>query len=61
MHRHFRWSADGNSIILDKAGCGQRFRISAGRLLQLNQDGSAPAWDLSYRVLNRSKSDNTGQ
>ena len=57
----FRWSADGGSIALDEAGYGQRFRVGEGRLLQLNQDGSAPSWNAPYRVLKRVESGNPGR
>lgn len=47
----FSWNAAGNTITLDAAAQGDQFRVGEGRLLQLNRDGSAPAWDAPYRVL----------
>ncbi len=49
----FSWNAAGNSITLDAAGGGQQFRVGEGRLLQMNRDGTAPAWDTPNRVLTR--------
>jgi uncharacterized lipoprotein NlpE involved in copper resistance len=49
----FSWNAAGNTITLDAAGSGQQFRVGEGRLLQLNRDGTAPAWNTPYRVLTR--------
>jgi NlpE N-terminal domain/Domain of unknown function (DUF4377)/META domain len=47
----FSWDAGGSIITLDAAGSGQRFRVGEGRLLQLNHDGTSPAWSDSHRVL----------
>ena len=47
----FSWNTAGNTITLDAAGSGQQFRVGEGRLLQLNHDGSAPAWNAPNRVL----------
>jgi uncharacterized lipoprotein NlpE involved in copper resistance len=47
----FSWNSAGNTITLDAAGSGQQFRVGEGRLLQLNHDGSAPAWNAPNRVL----------
>ncbi len=49
----FSWNAAGNSITLDAAGGSQQFRVGEGRLLQMNRDGTAPAWDTPNRVLKR--------
>jgi len=50
---NFSWNAAGNTITLDTAGGGQQFRVGEGRLLQLNRDGTAPAWNTPNRVLTR--------
>ncbi len=49
----FSWNAAGNTITLDAAGGGQQFRVGEGRLLQMNRDGTAPAWNTPNRVLTR--------
>ena len=50
---NFSWNAAGNTITLDAGGGGQQFRVGEGRLLQLNRDGTAPAWNTPSRVLTR--------
>ncbi len=47
----FNWNDAGSRITLDAAGSGQQFQVGEGRLLQLNRDGSAPAWNAPNRVL----------
>ena len=47
----FNWNDAGSRITLDAAGWGQQFQVGEGRLLQLNRDGSAPAWNTPHRVL----------
>lgn len=47
----FSWNDAGSRITLDAAGWGQQFQVGEGRLLQLNRDGSAPAWNAPNRVL----------
>jgi len=47
----FGWNGAGSNITLDAAGAGQQFRVGEGRLLQLDRDGSAPPWNMPYRVL----------
>ncbi|MCA3218528.1 MAG: copper resistance protein NlpE N-terminal domain-containing protein [Burkholderiales bacterium] len=49
----FTWDAAGSAITLDSAGGGQQFRVGEGRLLQMNRDGTAPAWNTPGRVLTR--------
>lgn len=49
----FAWNAAGNDITVGDAVGAQQFRVGEGRLLQLNRDGSAPAWDAPGRVLTR--------
>jgi uncharacterized lipoprotein NlpE involved in copper resistance len=49
----FTWNNAGSGIALDAAGAGQQFQVGEGRLLQLNRDGSAPAWNAPNRVLNQ--------
>ena len=49
----FSWNAEGNAITLDAAGGGQQFRVGEGRLLQMNRDGTAPAWNTPGRTLTR--------
>ncbi len=49
----FSWNAAGNTITLDAAGGSQQFRVGEGRLLQMNRDGTAPAWNTPNRVLTR--------
>jgi uncharacterized lipoprotein NlpE involved in copper resistance len=51
----FSWNAAGSAITLDAAGHGQQFQVGEGRLLQLNQDGSSPGWNATYRVLTLQK------
>ena len=55
VHGRFSWDAGGSTITLDAAGQGQQFRVGEGRLLQLDRDGSAPAWSTPYRVLTLQK------
>jgi uncharacterized lipoprotein NlpE involved in copper resistance len=49
----FSWNSAGSAITLDAAGAGQQFAVGEGRLLQLNRDGSAPAWNTPNRVLTK--------
>lgn len=55
----FTWQPDGNTIVLDSAGSGQRFSVGEGRLTLLNSDGSRPSPEASDRVLLLSASDQT--
>jgi uncharacterized lipoprotein NlpE involved in copper resistance len=53
VHGSFTWNAAGSAITLDSAGGGQQFRVGEGRLLQMNRDGTSPAWNAPGRVLTR--------
>jgi uncharacterized lipoprotein NlpE involved in copper resistance len=47
----FEWAPDGNTIVLDAAGEGQRFAVGEGRLLLLEADQTRPAWNRSEAIL----------
>jgi uncharacterized lipoprotein NlpE involved in copper resistance len=49
----FAWNAAGSDVTLGEAGKAPQFRVGEGRLLQLNQDGSAPPWTATTRILTR--------
>lgn len=51
----FTWQPDGNTIVLDAGGGGQRFSVGEGRLILLNADGSRPAPDATDRVLQKAQ------
>lgn len=48
------WEPNGNIILLDPNGGGQRFAVGEGRLLPLETGQTQPAWDRADAVLARS-------
>lgn len=53
----FTWQPDGNTIVLDSAGAGQKFSVGEGRLILLNPDGTKPGPDAADRSLQKVPAD----
>ena len=49
----FDWEPDGNTIVLDAEGGGQRYAVGEGRLLRLETGEVQPAWDRAAVTLAR--------
>lgn len=57
VNGRFTWQPDGNTIVLDGDGAGQRFSVGEGRLILLNSDGSRPGPDATDRTLQKVTAD----
>ncbi|MCG5501319.1 copper resistance protein NlpE N-terminal domain-containing protein [Ectothiorhodospira lacustris] len=51
----FEWKPDGNTIVLDAEGAGQRYAVGEGRLLLLETGQTQPAWDRAEATLAQSR------